>query len=203
MCSTAASNAKPTRFGLRRSLSMPTPAPISGRRAGTGLPKGSVNGLESVNAAELRKVKGRPPASLTAYDNYLLAVEAKGQFTKEAIFSGIDLATKAIALDPAFARAYAVRARLHYNTIHFGVGYEMAMRAMEADARRAVELDPNDPEARAGADSKKAQPTRTGLVWWWVISTVSLKPPCRGGRIDDRRASCGVAGRCARPSAGG
>ena len=110
---------------------------------------GSVNGLESVNAAELRKLKGRPPASLTAYDNYLLAVEAKGQFTTEAIFSGIDHATKAVALDPAFARAYAVRARLHYNTIHSGVDYEAAMRAMESDARRAVELDPNDPEARA------------------------------------------------------
>ncbi len=110
---------------------------------------GSVNGLESVNAAELRKVKGRPPASLTAYDNYLLAVEAKGQVTKEAIFSGIDYATTAITLDPAFARAYAVRARLHYNMIHYGVDYETVMRAMETDARRAVELAPNDAEARA------------------------------------------------------
>ncbi len=110
---------------------------------------GSVNGLELVNAAELRKIKNRPPASLTAYDNYLLAVEAKGQFSKEAIFSGIDNATRAIELDPAFARAYAVRARLHYNTIHYGVEYETAMLEMQRDAHRAVELAPDDPEARA------------------------------------------------------
>jgi TolB-like protein/class 3 adenylate cyclase len=119
---------------------------VAERVAGT---LGSVNGVQSINAAEIRKIKGRPPTNLTAYEFYLLAVEAKGAFTKEAIFAGFDYATKAIALDPNFARAYAVRARLGYNRIHYGVDYDTAMRAMEADAKRAVDLDPNDPEAQA------------------------------------------------------
>jgi TolB-like protein/class 3 adenylate cyclase len=110
---------------------------------------GSITGIDSIAADQIRKLKGRPPASLTAYDYYLLAVEGRSIFTKEAIFAGVDYATKAIALDPTFARAYGIRARLEYNTIHYGVDYETAMRAMEVDARRAVELDPNDPDTRA------------------------------------------------------
>jgi TolB-like protein/class 3 adenylate cyclase/Tfp pilus assembly protein PilF len=118
---------------------------------------GSVNGAESIGADAIRKAKRRLPASLTAYDYYLLAVEGKGQFTKEAMFAAVDNASKAIALDPNFARAYAVRARAGYNTTHYGVDFETAMQAMEADARRAVELDPNDPE------------TRGALAWYLTI----------------------------------
>ena len=108
----------------------------------------STTGGESIAADQIRKLKGRPPASLTAYDDYLLAVEGDIIFTKESMFAGLDYATKAIALDPGFARAYGIRARLEYNSTHYGVDYETAMREMEADARRAVELDPNDAETR-------------------------------------------------------
>jgi Tfp pilus assembly protein PilF len=69
-------------------------------------------------------------------------------FTKEAIFAGVDHATKAIELDANFARAYAIRARLRYNTTHYGADFEEAMRAMETDARKAVDLAPDNAEAR-------------------------------------------------------
>ena len=110
----------------------------------------STTGGESIAADQIRKLKGRPPASLTAYDDYLLAVEGDIIFTKESMFAGLDYATKAIALDPGFARAYGIRARLEYNysTHYGGDDYETAMLKMEADARRAVELDPNDAETR-------------------------------------------------------
>src|SRR5215469_2986253 len=81
----------------------------------------STTGGESIAADQIRKLKGRPPASLTAYDDYLLAVEGDIIFTKESMFAGLDYATKAIALDPGFARAYGIRARLEYNySAHYG-----------------------------------------------------------------------------------
>jgi tetratricopeptide (TPR) repeat protein len=120
---------------------------------------GSVTGLDSITADRIRKLKGRPPASLTAYDLYLLAVQGNSTFTKESIAAGIENATKAIALDPNFGRAYGIRARLEYNSIHNnGVDYDTAIKQMEADARRAVELDPNDPETRA--------------AWVWYLADV-------------------------------
>lgn len=110
---------------------------------------GSSNSSVAIAVDELKKLKRRPPASLIAYEHYLLAVEARAVFTKEAIFTGVDQATKAIELDPNYARAYAIRARLRYNTTHYGTDFDEAMRAMEADARKAVELAPDDAEARA------------------------------------------------------
>ena len=47
----------------------------------------SAESSAALTAGEIRKVKGRPPASLQAYDFYLLAMEANGKFTKEAVFS--------------------------------------------------------------------------------------------------------------------
>jgi TolB-like protein/class 3 adenylate cyclase/Tfp pilus assembly protein PilF len=112
----------------------------------------------ALTAGEIRKVKRRPPASLQAYDLYLLAMEGNSKFTKETVFSGLELATKAIALDPNFARAYGIRARLHFNSTHFGADYKQAMAAMEADARKAVELDPS------GAEPRNA------LAWYYFVS---------------------------------
>ena len=118
---------------------------------------GSAVGMASITADRIRKLKGRLPSSLAAYDYYLLAVRGRDLFTKEAIFAGVDYATKAIALDPLFARAYAIRGRLEYNTSHYGVEFETAMRQMESDVRRAVDLDPNDPD------------TRIALAWYLVL----------------------------------
>lgn len=117
---------------------------------------GSAEASASLTGSEIRNAKRRAPASLEAYDLYLLAVDGAGNFTKEGILGGIDAATKAIALDPQLARAYAIRARLHFNTIHYGVEFETAMRAMEADARKAVALDPSDPA------------TRVALAWYFT-----------------------------------
>ena len=119
---------------------------------------GSAESSAAITASEIRKVKSRPPASMEAYDYYLLAEEENGRFTKEAVFSGIKYATRAIELDPRFARAYAVRARMHFNTTHYGVDYDEAMGAMEADALKAVELDPSGPQPRAA------------LAWYYFVS---------------------------------
>lgn len=118
---------------------------------------GSAEASAALTGSEIRKARSRSPASLKAYDYYLLAVEQMGRFSEESFKVAIGHATKAIELDPNFARAYAARARMHFNTTHYGVDYEQAMSAMEADARKAVELDPYGPEARAA------------LAWFYFV----------------------------------
>jgi TolB-like protein/class 3 adenylate cyclase len=109
---------------------------------------GNAEASGAMTASEIRKARSRPNTSLSAYDLYLLAVEAMGKFTREARTFGLEAASKAIALDAEFARAYAIRARIRYNTTHDGADYEQVMQEMEADARKAVDLDPSGPEPR-------------------------------------------------------
>jgi tetratricopeptide (TPR) repeat protein len=45
-------------------------------------------------------------------------------------------------------RAYVARAWLNFIAFHYGADFELAMEAMQADAKRALALDPNDAEAR-------------------------------------------------------
>lgn len=47
---------------------------------------------------------------------------------------------------------------MHFNTTHYGINYEDAMQTMEADARKAVELDPSGPQPRAA------------LAWYYFVS---------------------------------
>ena len=109
---------------------------------------GGMGGSAVITAEEMRKAKRRPPASLTAYEQYLLANEGRMLFTRESVALGIEAATKAIALDPTLGRAYVARAWLNYIASHYGAEFETAMQAMEADARRALSLDSHDAEAR-------------------------------------------------------
>jgi TolB-like protein/two-component SAPR family response regulator len=109
---------------------------------------GGMGGSAVITGEEIRRARRRPPASLTAYDYYLLANEGRTHFTRESIFGGIEAATKAISLDPALGRAYVARAWLNYISAHYGVELEAAMEGMAADAQRALALDPHDAEAR-------------------------------------------------------
>jgi TolB-like protein len=109
---------------------------------------GGMAGSAAINAEEVRKARRRSPASLSAYDHYLLANEGRALFTKESVERGIEHANSAIALDPSLSRAYVSRAWLNYITVHYGAEFDSALNAMHADASRALEIDPNDAEAR-------------------------------------------------------
>jgi TolB-like protein/DNA-binding SARP family transcriptional activator/Tfp pilus assembly protein PilF len=109
---------------------------------------GGMGGSAAINAEEVRKARRRPPVSLTAYDHYLLANEGRALFTAESIARGTEHANKAIARDPGLGRAYVARAWLTYIAVHYGAEFESAMETMQADARHALALDPNDAEAR-------------------------------------------------------
>ena len=100
----------------------------------------------AVAEAERSRVRRKPPASLTAYETYLLGIEAKHRVTKESLIEAEALFRKAIALDPQFARAYCGLATVQYYLIDLGLApsIDEAVRTMAVAAEQAVKVDPND-----------------------------------------------------------
>jgi Flp pilus assembly protein TadD len=60
----------------------------------------------AVAEAERSLLRRKPPANLSAFDTYLLAMEAKHKVTKESLTEAEGLFRKALDLDPQLARAY-------------------------------------------------------------------------------------------------
>ena len=60
----------------------------------------------AVAEAERTFLRRKPPANLTAFDTYMLAMEAKHKVTRESLIEAEGLFRKAIELDPQLARAY-------------------------------------------------------------------------------------------------
>ncbi|MFL5236347.1 MAG: adenylate/guanylate cyclase domain-containing protein [Rhizomicrobium sp.] len=105
--------------------------------------------------AEIERAKRKPTESLQAYDYYLRALACVHKFTSEANIDALRLTRIASALDPEFAAAYALGARCYVQRKTFGWRIDTAAQEIaEARrlARRAIELDRDDPSvlARAG-----------------------------------------------------
>lgn len=100
----------------------------------------------AVAEAERSLLRRKPPASLTAYDTYLLGIEAKHRVTKESLIEAEALFRRAIEIDSQFARAYCGLATVQYYLIDLGLApsVEEAVRKMAEAAEQAVKLDPND-----------------------------------------------------------
>lgn len=100
----------------------------------------------AVAAAERGLVRRKPPASLTAYDTYLLGIEAKHRVTPESLAEAERLFRRAIELDPQFARAYCGLATVQYYLIDLGLAPSVpeAVQKMADAAEMAVKFDPND-----------------------------------------------------------
>ena len=104
----------------------------------------------AVAEAERSLIRRKPPSDLTAYDTYLLGMEAKHKVTKEGLDEGERLFRKALEIDPQLARAYVGLAYIYVYRIELGLGTSVAdnlTKLMEA-ARNAVRLDPNDGETQ-------------------------------------------------------
>jgi TolB-like protein/class 3 adenylate cyclase len=106
-----------------------------------------IGGYGMVQQADRAKVRRKLAGSLTAYELTILASEAKQKYTKEDVEEAIRLATLAIEADPTYARAWLVRAWSHGHVAMMTGDFASAQPRMEADARQAVALDPNDAEA--------------------------------------------------------
>ena len=94
------------------------------------------------------EAKRKRPENLTAYDLYLLGVELKHrQLSRDDLEQAGELLDRAIALDPKLARAYVAHAWVDIILTNFGASWTEGIQAMEAHARSALALDPQDAEA--------------------------------------------------------
>ena len=104
----------------------------------------------AVAEAERSLIRRKPPSDLTAYETYLLGMEAKHKVTKEGLDEGERLFRKALEIDPQLARAYVGLAYVYEYRLDLGLGTSVAdnlTKLMDA-ARNAVRLDPNDGETQ-------------------------------------------------------
>lgn len=99
-----------------------------------------------VAEAERTLLRRKPPANLSAFETYLLAMEAKHKVTKESLPEAEALFRKALELDPQLARAYVGLATVQYYLIDLGLApsVDEALSKMIQAGEKAVELDPND-----------------------------------------------------------
>ena len=100
----------------------------------------------AVAEAERNLLRRKPPANLSAFDTYLLAMEAKHKVTKESLAEAEGLFRKAIELDPQLARAYYGLATVQMYLIDLGLApsVDEALSTMMEASKKAVELDPDD-----------------------------------------------------------
>jgi tetratricopeptide (TPR) repeat protein len=121
----------------------------------TGKIAATLTGYEgAVAEAERSLIRRKPPSDLTAYEFYLLGMEAKhgggaGGISKKGLEEAERLFRKALEIDPQLARAYVGLVWVQFYLIDLGLApsVEEALSKMMEAAERAVQLDTNDGEA--------------------------------------------------------
>jgi class 3 adenylate cyclase/TolB-like protein len=111
---------------------------------------GTLTGFEGTIAQTERTIiRRKEPKNLTAYDYYLLGMEAQHKLTAEEVSKSEVLFRKAIELDPQLARAYVGLVHTYGIIIDFGLSpnYQEVLEKHWSAAQEAVRLDPNDGEA--------------------------------------------------------
>jgi adenylate cyclase len=98
--------------------------------------------------AERRRVARTPPASLEAYELYLLGRDHEEEQTQKDTEKAIGLLERSLALDPSFARAWLVLsyAHSHFGMFQWGSDIEASShsQARREAILKAAELDPDD-----------------------------------------------------------
>lgn len=99
-----------------------------------------------VQEIELQRIRGRRPASLSAYELVLLARHNLQSLQPENFAATQDLLTRAVATDPGYAEAYALMAEWHGLRIAQNISGSIADDEAEADrlSQRALSLDSNN-----------------------------------------------------------
>lgn len=102
---------------------------------------------------EIERARRKPTENLQAYDYYMRSKFSIYQWTREGSEEALRLTRHAIAIDPAFAVAYASGANIFGQRKGFGWIDDAAEERAESRqlAERALQLDPDDPLVLAHA----------------------------------------------------
>ena len=115
--------------------------------------------------------------NVASYDAYLKALDASGN--KRDVPEALKFVDEAIALDPTFAAAYALKAKLLSNMAFLSASsasYDQYVAQGEIAAKRAVELDPNlaDGYAALGEIARRRGDEATAVEYF--TRATRLKP---------------------------
>src|SRR5262245_30796613 len=110
-----------------------------------------------VRMAETERTRAKPPSSWQAYDYYLKAADAYAAWLRTLavghLYEARRLLQCSLDIDPSYARSYAVMANTYaavwFNQVDGDFLSHGALDQAHRFARRAVEIDPNLPEAHA------------------------------------------------------
>jgi adenylate cyclase len=110
-----------------------------------------------VNKAEVERTLLKPPMTWQAYDHYMRAAAAWASFQSswklESLLETRRHLTESLKIDPNYARAHSMLASTHrvawLNPVNEEYLSSSALERAIAFARKAIELDPNLPEAYA------------------------------------------------------
>lgn len=99
-----------------------------------------------INLTRLARAKARPIASLEAYDLWLRGRDCVRRGTAAADLEARELFTRALSIDPTYARAYAGLSLSHFNewSCQAWQDWEVNERLAFEYAKKAVELDETD-----------------------------------------------------------
>lgn len=112
----------------------------------------------AVREAEVRRASSRPTDSMGSYDLYLRAIALMRSYVGADLIAALDLAERAIALDPDFPAAVTLASRLHYLVELYGwsVNPEEDRARNVALANRALRLAGDDADVLASVAAIKA-----------------------------------------------
>ncbi len=104
--------------------------------------------------AERQRIDRKPPAAWQAYDLYLKASDPSRRWHRETALALEAMAEKAVALDPEFAPAHALLARLSVNAWNIPIQRERFLQPATLErahrqAWTALSLDPSLPDGHA------------------------------------------------------
>ncbi|WP_368911855.1 adenylate/guanylate cyclase domain-containing protein [Taklimakanibacter deserti] len=142
-----------------------------------------------IERAEIERTKRKPPENLDAYDQYLRGMEGFHKFSREGSKEALSHLYRATELDPSYAAAYSMIARIYVQRNAGDWAEDQAHEVAETEkvAIKAVELDRNDAVVLANAGFAfcdilglveegdamidRALELNPNLAWIWLYSS--------------------------------